>query len=141
MPADGAAEAAYIQRLEQDLAAAREEATSLHEMLEDLPGIFERKFRQRLHVILEQQQLLLADNRMLREQLFALQPAAEPGGGHARLLPPGAEGARQRPEPLRRVLRGVRRLSRGLRSTRLGGWSRKGDDELSDRDDGRPRAA
>lgn len=135
--------AARIQRLEQELAAARDEATALHEMLEDLPDIFERKFRQRLHGILEQQQLLLADNRMLREQLFALQPApAEPEVRNSRLLPPAPEAERSPDaglEPLRRVLLGMRRLGRRLRSSRLGG--RSDDDDFSDRDGGLPRVA
>lgn len=116
-----------IKRLEQELAAARDEASALHEMLEDLPEIFERKFRQRLHGILEQQQLLLADNRMLREQLFALQPAPdEPESRSTRLLPPAADhvpdpsGSSQ---PLERVLAGMRRLGRRLRSVRSGGRS------------------
>lgn len=131
---------ARIQRLEQELAAARDEATALHEMLEDLPEIFERKFRQRLHGILEQQQLLLADNRMLREQLFALQPAPE--ASVPRLLPPAAvdgPSSTASVEPLRRVLHGIRRLGLRLRSTRLSG--RSAGDDVSDRDDGPPRAA
>lgn len=89
-PSQADLDAARIQRLEQELSAAREESTALHEMLEDLPEIFERKFRQRLHGILEQQQLLLADNRLLRDQLYALQPAAGDSDHRAgRLLPPG----------------------------------------------------
>ena len=116
-----------IKRLEQELAAARDEASALHEMLEDLPEIFERKFRQRLHGILEQQQLLLADNRMLREQLFALQPAPdEPEARSTRLLPPAAVPVPDpsgRSQPLQRVLAGMRRLGRRLRSARPGGRS------------------
>jgi hypothetical protein len=139
-PSETDANAARIQRLEQELAAARDEAMALHEMLEDLPEIFERKFRQRLHGILEQQQLLLADNRMLREQLFALQPAPEAPA--PRLLPPApAPVDEQSPnagvEPLRRVLHGMRRLGMRLRSTRLSG--RSDVDDFSDRDDGPPR--
>ena len=136
-----AADAARIQRLEQELAAARDEATALHEMLEDLPEIFEHKFRQRLHGVLEQQQLLLADNRLLREQLFALQPG-DPERDRPRLLPP-ASGQVELPateaaQPLRRVLHGMRRIGRRLRSGRLGEPSA---DDLSDRDDGQPRVA
>ncbi len=59
-----------------ELAACRDEGAALHEMLEDLPEIFERKFRQRLQSILEQQQQLLADNQALREQLLSLAPGA-----------------------------------------------------------------
>ena len=69
-------DALTVQRLELELAASRDEAAALHEMLEDLPEIFEHKFRQRLQSILEQQQQLLADNQALREQLHALTPGA-----------------------------------------------------------------
>jgi hypothetical protein len=89
-----AVERARIQQLEQELAAARDEASALHEMLEDLPEIFERKFRQRLHGILEQQQLLLSDNQALHERLHALQPANSGPEPHTPLLlPAAAEGA------------------------------------------------
>jgi len=94
-----AVERARIQQLEQELAAARDEASALHEMLEDLPEIFERKFRQRLHGVLEQQQLLLSDNQALHERLHALQPADS--GAEPRtplLLPAASEGAAD-PEP------------------------------------------
>ena len=83
--AEGAAAAAQatetgqalaVQRLELELAAARAEAAALHEMLEDLPEIFERKFRQRLQSTLDQQQRLLADNQALREQVYMLAPGA-----------------------------------------------------------------
>lgn len=137
-PSAADANAARVQRLEQELAAARDEATALHEMLEDLPEIFERKFRQRLHGILEQQQLLLADNRMLREQLFALQPAPEAAA--PRLLPPAsvdADNTGAGIEPVRRVLHRIRRLGLRLRSTRLSG--RSDVDAFSRRDDGPPR--
>jgi hypothetical protein len=63
-------------RLRLELEAARDEIAALHEMLEDLPEIFERKFRQRLQAVLDHQQRLLADNQALREHLFALGPAA-----------------------------------------------------------------
>ena len=69
-------EALRIRQLEQELAAARDESEALHQMLEDLPEIFERKFRQRLQAVLEHQQHLLADNQTLRDRLFALGPAA-----------------------------------------------------------------
>ncbi|MCS5697872.1 hypothetical protein NZK32_02275 [Cyanobium sp. FGCU-52] len=76
-PLSSSREAALrIRQLEQELAAARDEAEALHQMLEDLPEIFERKFRQRLQAVLEHQQHLLADNQALRDRLFALGPAA-----------------------------------------------------------------
>ena len=75
----------------------------MHEMLEDLPEIFERKFRQRLHGILEQQQLLLSDNQALHERLRALQPAdSDPEPRTPLLLPAATDGAaapESRPEP------------------------------------------
>jgi len=64
------------QQLEMELAAARDELKALHEMLEDLPEIFERKFQQRLATVMEHQKHLLADNHALRERLYSLNPAA-----------------------------------------------------------------
>ncbi|MCP9808136.1 hypothetical protein KBY58_01645 [Cyanobium sp. HWJ4-Hawea] len=53
-----------LQLVEQELAQARAELATLHELLKDIPEIFERKFNQRL-------QPLLAENRNLRQQLLA----------------------------------------------------------------------
>jgi hypothetical protein len=78
------------QQLELELAAARDELKALHEMLEDLPEIFERKFQQRLATVMEHQKHLLADNQALRDRLYSLNPAA------ADAAPPGAG----RPQPL-----------------------------------------
>ena len=64
--------------LELELEAARAEVAALHEMLEDLPEIFERKFRQRVQGLIEEQQRLLHDNQMLRERLYALTPPPTP---------------------------------------------------------------
>jgi hypothetical protein len=82
-PPAAADDAVRIRQLEQELTEARnqaealqDEAEALHQMLEDLPEIFERKFRQRLQAVLDHQQRLLADNQALREHLFALGPAA-----------------------------------------------------------------
>ncbi|MFZ0408700.1 MAG: hypothetical protein WAM11_11405 [Cyanobium sp.] len=105
-----------VQRLELELAAARDEAAALHEMLEDLPEIFERKFQQRLQSILEQQQRLLADNQVLREQLYLLapgDPAVETRP--SRLLLPATQSslpALQPRSPLGATLRRVLRLGR-----------------------------
>jgi hypothetical protein len=152
----GAAERARIQQLEQELAAARDEASALHEMLEDLPEIFERKFRLRLHGILEQQQLLLSDNQALHERLHALQPAATDAEARPPLLLPAATAATPQPEqtgaagpvqkdgaisrkpPLGSLLRGMLRLGRGLSPRRHFGKHR---DHLSDPSDERPTAA
>lgn len=78
------------QQLEMELAAARDELKALHEMLEDLPEIFERKFQQRLATVMEHQKHLLADNQALRDRLYSLNPAALDG-------PPPGSG---RPQPL-----------------------------------------
>jgi hypothetical protein len=64
-----------IHQLELELEATRDEVEALHQMLEDLPEIFERKFRQRQKAFLDHHEHLLADNRALRERLYALGPA------------------------------------------------------------------
>ncbi|MDA0717268.1 MAG: hypothetical protein O2839_03485 [Cyanobacteria bacterium] len=56
--------------LEQELVKTREELQAMQALLEDLPGIFEDKFRQRLQPMLDQQQRLLSDNAMLRQHLL-----------------------------------------------------------------------
>jgi hypothetical protein len=73
-----------IERLELELAAARDEANALRQMLEDLPEIFERKFRQRLHAFHDHHQHLLADNKALRERLYSLSPTHGEGLSQAR---------------------------------------------------------
>ncbi len=55
-------------------------------LLEELPALFEDKFRQRLQPMLEQQQRLLDDNANLRRHLLQLQPA--PDSEHQPLLMP-----------------------------------------------------
>ncbi|MCX5945567.1 MAG: hypothetical protein NTZ53_09795 [Cyanobacteria bacterium] len=70
--------AAARQELEQSLGQLAE----LEQLIVDLPGIFERKFAQRLQPLLERQRLLSDDNHALRERLqLALPPARERGGG------------------------------------------------------------
>ena len=118
------------QQLELELAAAREELKALHEMLEDLPEIFERKFQQRLATVLEHQKHLLDDNQALRQRLYSLNPATD--------IPPPGSG---RPQPL--LLPTVARkegwgqtLKRALR---LGGPEGEGTTQkISRHDDGRP---
>jgi hypothetical protein len=75
--------------LEMELAAAREEIRALHEMLEDLPEIFERKFQQRLATVLEHQKHLLADNQALRNRLYghSVPDTDGPGSGPLRSQP------------------------------------------------------
>ena len=75
-----------LQRLEQELEAARDEINALHQMLEDLPEIFERKFRQRKRAFLDHHEHLLADNKALRERLYRLEQDRATGErGHTRL--------------------------------------------------------
>lgn len=119
------------QQLEMELAAARDELKALHEMLEDLPEIFERKFQQRLATVMEHQKHLLADNQALRDRLYSLNPAEADG-------PPPGSG---RPQPL--LLPTVARkqgwgqaLKRALR---LGGEG--APQKISRHDDGRPITA
>jgi hypothetical protein len=136
-PDQATADAAAVHRLERELAAAleevaaaRDEVGALHEMLEDLPAIFERKFRQRLQGILEQQQLLLADNQAMRERLYALSPAQEPDQAvrPARPLLQAALPALPEQPRIRQTLRRIFERARGTV-------------RLNDRDDGRTTAA
>jgi len=62
------------QRLELELHSSQAEVAALHEMLEDLPEIFERKFRQRVQSLVDDQQRLLNENQILRDRLYALTP-------------------------------------------------------------------
>lgn len=78
-PELAAALAAARQELEQSLGQLAE----LEQLIVELPGIFERKFAQRLQPLLERQRLLSEDNHALREHLqLGLPPARE---GQARL--------------------------------------------------------
>ena len=127
------------QQLEMELAAALEELKALHEMLEDLPEIFERKFQQRLATVMEHQKHLLDDNQALRERLYSLNPAASEG-------PPPGSG---RPKPL---LLPTVAMKEGWgqalkRALRLGGRAADGrpgeatTQKISRHDDGRPISA
>ena len=58
-----------------ELESSQAEVAALHEMLADLPEIFERKFRQRVQGLVEDQQRLLNENQILRDRLYALTPA------------------------------------------------------------------
>jgi uncharacterized protein YhaN len=77
------------EELEQELAKTREELQAMQALLEDLPSLFEDKFRQRLQPMLEQQQRLLQDNADLRHHLLQLQPGSQPG--RQRVLMPRQE--------------------------------------------------
>ena len=80
--------------LEQELAKTREELLAMQALLEDLPGLFEDKFQQRLQPMLDQQQRLINDNDNLRQHLLQLQPGSDTGT--QRLLLPQQERARPR---------------------------------------------
>ena len=87
------------QQLERELARTREELQAMQALLEDLPSVFENKFRQRLQPLLEQQQRLLSENTMLRQHLHQLQTGV--GTGPQPVLLPQQQ---ERPR-LRRALR------------------------------------
>ena len=87
------------QQLERELARTREELQAMQALLEDLPSVFENKFRQRLQPLLEQHQRLLSENTVLRQHLHQLQPGV--GTGPQPVLLPQQQ---ERPR-LRRALR------------------------------------
>ena len=87
------------QQLERELARTREELQAIQALLEDLPSVFENKFRQRLQPLLEQQQRLLSENTVLRQHLHQLQPGV--GAAPQPVLLPQQQ---ERPR-LRRALR------------------------------------
>ena len=87
------------QQLERELARTREELQTMQALLEDLPSVFENKFRQRLQPLLEQQQRLLSENTVLRQHLHQLQPGV--GAAPQPVLLPQQQ---ERPR-LRRALR------------------------------------
>jgi len=53
------------RRLERELEAAREEASGLRELLEELPAILERKFQLRLGTLLMERRQLEQENALL----------------------------------------------------------------------------
>ena len=79
-PAAAAQASWELQALTKELETAQAELHSLHELLEEIPEIFERKFEQRL-------QPLLAENQALRQQLRQFKPA-DPAPRRPRLLSP-----------------------------------------------------
>jgi hypothetical protein len=103
-----------LRRLQRDLEAARAEALSLHELLEQLPTILERKFQLRLGALLAEQRQLQLDNALLQHHLLALHGGAE----RPRLEP--AERPITQGLGLRRALRHVH-LSGAAPTT--GGWA------------------
>ncbi|MEI6616737.1 MAG: hypothetical protein WCL59_09195, partial [Cyanobium sp. ELA507] len=93
---DDASLAVATRRLERQLAEVQEEVEGLQEMLQDLPTIFERKFRQGLSKVIDQQHRLEADNNGLRRKLLAIAPGIDldslPLRPHG-LLPPALRTA------------------------------------------------
>jgi len=85
-----------LRAVERELATALAELTSLNELLEDIPEIFERKFQQRL-------QPLLAENQALRHQVLQLQ-SSPTNVKAAELLPPVKPSRAERPR-LSQVIR------------------------------------
>ncbi len=127
---------ADAHQLERELAAAQEELRALHEMLEDLPEIFERKFQQRLATVMEHQKHLLADNQALRERLYSLNPAeADPAASNRPLLLPTVAPSSGWGQALRRALRLDRLSGNGARS------GKNAPRGLNRHDDGRPISA
>ena len=73
---------------ERQLAEAKNQIAQLESLMEELPAIFERKFKQRLQPVMERQEQLLSDNRDLQQQLRRLAPA--PGEVRLRFNPEAA---------------------------------------------------
>jgi len=111
-----------LRRLQRDLEAAKAEARSLHELLEELPAILERKFHLRLSEILAEQRQLEQENALLQHHLLALHsggqvglaqpPAALPAAAESPGLK-GAEAADSQDSPITKGL-GLRRALRHL---------------------------
>jgi hypothetical protein len=89
-PAPEAPNPHELRAVERELATALAELTSLNELLEDIPEIFERKFQQRLEP-------LLAENQALRHQVLQLQTSHNDYRA-AELLPQVKASPRDRPQ-------------------------------------------
>ena len=74
-----------LDSAERKLAEARLHIAALEALLEELPDIFERKFKQRLQPVLERQERLLNDNADLQQQIQMLAPV--PGEVRLRFSP------------------------------------------------------
>jgi len=116
-PSAKASPSPTLQRLQRDLEAARSEALSLHELLEQLPTILERKFQLRLGALLAEQRQLQLDNALLQHHLLALHGGAER---------PQLEPALPAERPITQGL-GLRRALRHLHlsgaAPTTGGWA------------------
>ncbi len=80
--------------MQQQLDAIREQLDAHRGLLESLPEIFEQRFEQRLKPMLGHRERLLAENRLLRQQLLqAPAPDAEaPALAPVEAAPPSREG-------------------------------------------------
>jgi hypothetical protein len=83
-----------LRRLQRELEAARAEAQSLHELLEELPAILERKLRLRLGALVAEQRQLEHDNAVLHHHLLAL-GSGDPSLAPPLALPPAADRTRE----------------------------------------------
>jgi hypothetical protein len=94
------------QSLEQQLTATREELAAMKQLMDELPGIFERRFALRMEPLLAHRERLLSETRQLRHDLVQLQ--GQPAPLNLPMLPP----VPQRQPRLSRALRhafGLRR--------------------------------
>ncbi|MFM8660403.1 MAG: hypothetical protein ACKOCI_03495 [Cyanobium sp.] len=66
------------QSLEQQLAATREELAAMKQLMDELPGIFERRFALRMEPLLAHRERLLSETRQLRHDLVQLQGERAP---------------------------------------------------------------
>lgn len=83
----------------EELRTVRDELARLEELLEEMPAIYEAKFRQRLRALLAEQRVLEARNRALEQELLSLAP--QPSTPRCRGLFGGA-GLRALLAPIRR---------------------------------------
>ena len=74
------------------LADTQRRIAAMEALLEELPALFEAKFRERLQPLLEQQQRLLSENADLRQQLL-LHSSDQPRRRPALLALPGRRTA------------------------------------------------
>ncbi len=68
---------AALEAARQELAQGLEQLAELDQLVVELPGIFERKFAERLQPLLDRQRLLSDDNHVLRQRLQLLLPPAQ----------------------------------------------------------------
>lgn len=87
-----------LQRLQRDLEAARAEAHNLHELLEELPAILERKFQLRLRTLLSEQRQLEEDNALLQHHLLGLLTNSAGSPFSPNLLPEGSSADTPKPD-------------------------------------------